>query len=401
MRRVFSRLSPHQRGGGLIGFRARAMTNSGDNNEHFDLECRDLRRTFGDFVAVDNVSFGVPRGDFFSILGPSGCGKTTILRMMAGFDMPTSGDILIKDKSMLNVPPNKRPVNMVFQHLALFPMMSVAENIAYGLVRKGMNKSEITAKVTSALERIGLPGSGDKGIKQLSGGQQQRVAIARCLVLEPAALLLDEPLGALDLKLREHMKVELKKMQSQFDTTFVYITHDQSEALVMSNHVAVMNEGRFEQIGTPQELYYHPDTAFVAGFVGDSNRWHGRVDAVDTTGVRVSTGDGISLLAVPAGEAKLVVGSEVDIFVRPESVIIAHDEARAIEMDNRLSGNVVSVLFNGANSRALVREAKTGGELDVALPQTGEFSNLSAGQEVFLGWGHQQAKAFVAKPDKE
>ena len=372
------------------------MTGSDENNNEIDLECRDLRRTFGSFIAVDDVSFGVPKGDFFSILGPSGCGKTTILRMMAGFLEPTSGDIIIKGKSMLNVPPNKRPVNMVFQHLALFPMMSVAENIAYGLVRQGMNKSDIATKVKSALERIGLPGSGDKSIKQLSGGQQQRIAIARCLVLEPAALLLDEPLGALDLKLREHMKVELKKMQTQFDTTFIYITHDQSEALVMSNHVAVMNEGRFEQIGTPQELYYHPDTSFVAGFVGDSNRWHGKVDAIDGSVIRVSTSDGVSLLSVPAGGEKLAVGAEVDIFVRPESVIIAHDEARAQEMDNRLSGNVVSVLFNGANSRALVRESKTGGELDVALPQTGEFSGLSAGQQVFLGWGKQQSKAFAS-----
>ncbi|MDH3335236.1 MAG: ABC transporter ATP-binding protein [Rhodospirillaceae bacterium] len=372
------------------------MMRSDESANDIDIECRDLRRTFGDFVAVDNVSFSVPKGDFFSILGPSGCGKTTILRMMAGFAEPTSGDIIIKGKSMLNVPPNKRPVNMVFQHLALFPMMSVAENIAYGLVRQGMNKSDIATKVKSALERIGLPGSGDKSIKQLSGGQQQRIAIARCLVLEPAALLLDEPLGALDLKLREHMKVELKKMQNQFDTTFIYITHDQSEALVMSNHVAVMNEGRFEQIGTPQELYYHPDSAFVAGFVGDSNRWHGKVDAIEGSVVRVSTGDGISLLSVPAGGKQLSVGTEVDIFVRPESVIIAHDEARAQEMDNRLSGNVVSVLFNGANSRALVRESKTGGELDVALPQTGEFSGLSAGQQVFLGWGKQQSKAFAS-----
>lgn len=372
------------------------MTRSDENNNEIDLECRNLRRTFGSFVAVDNVSFGVPKGDFFSILGPSGCGKTTILRIMAGFLEPTSGDIIIKGKSMLNVPPNKRPVNMVFQHLALFPMMNVAENIAYGLVRQGMNKSDIATKVKSALERIGLPGAGDKSIKQLSGGQQQRIAIARCLVLEPAALLLDEPLGALDLKLREHMKVELKKMQNQFGTTFIYITHDQSEALVMSNHVAVMNEGRFEQIGTPQELYYHPTTAFVAGFVGDSNRWHGKVDVIDGSDIRVLTSDGISLLSVPAGGEKLAVGDEIDIFVRPESVIIAHDETRASEMGNRLSGNVVSVLFNGANSRALVRESKTGGELDVALPQTGEFSGLSVGQQVFLGWGKQQSKAFAA-----
>ena len=368
-----------------------------DSDKQYDLECRDLVRTFGRFVAVDNVSFGVPRGDFFSILGPSGCGKTTILRMMAGFLQPTSGDILIQGKSVVNVPPNKRPVNMVFQQLALFPMMSVAENIAYGLVRKGLGKAEIGEKVTSALERIGLPGSGDKGIKQLSGGQQQRVAIARCLVLEPAALLLDEPLGALDLKLREHMKVELKKMQDQFKTTFVYITHDQSEALVMSDHVAVMNQGRFEQMGTPQELYYHPKTAFVAGFVGDTNRWHGRVESVNQHAAKVVTKDGVSLLATPAGQTPLSVGAEVDIFVRPESVVIGTEGGRVAAMENRIIGDLVSVLFNGANSRALIRDRQTGGELDVALPQTGEFSHLKRGQEVHLGWGTAQAKAFVAQ----
>lgn len=362
----------------------------------FDLECRNLVRRFGDFIAVDDVSFGVPRGDFFSILGPSGCGKTTILRMMAGFLQPTSGDIQIQGKSVVDVPPNRRPVNMVFQQLALFPMMTVAENIAYGLVRKGIGKSEVADKVTSALDRIGLPGSGDKSIKQLSGGQQQRVAIARCLVLEPAALLLDEPLGALDLKLREHMKVELKKMQDQFDTTFVYITHDQSEALVMSDHVAVMNQGRFEQIGTPQELYYQPDTAFVAGFVGEANRWHGRVESQDKDGVKVTTADGVGLLATPAGETPLVPGGEVDIFVRPESVVIATDADRVSSMDNRITGDLVSILFNGANSRALIRDHQTGGELDVALPQTGEFSHLVRGEEVHLGWGMAQAKAFAA-----
>jgi len=275
--------------------------------------------------------------------------------------------------------------------------MSVAENIAYGLVRKGLGKSEITEKVNSALDRIGLPTSGGKTIKQLSGGQQQRVAIARCLVLEPAALLLDEPLGALDLKLREHMKVELKKMQDQFATTFVYITHDQSEALVMSNHVAVMNAGRFEQIGTPQELYYHPDTSFVAGFVGDSNRWHGKVVGVDKDSVKVVSTDGVELLATPAGGDPLSAGAEVDIFVRPESVVLSETEDRIAGMENRIDGELVSVLFNGANSRALIRDRQTGGELDVALPQTGEFSNLSRGQHVHLGWGMTQAKAFVAK----
>ena len=262
----------------------------------FDLECRALTRKFDAFVAVENVDLAIPPGSFFSILGPSGCGKTTLLRMVAGFIKPTSGDILIKGRSVLDVAPNKRPVNMVFQHLALFPMMNVADNIGYGLRRRGMPREDIAKRVEEALVRIGLPDSGSKRISQISGGQKQRVAIARCLVLDPDVLLLDEPLGALDLKLREHMKVELKKLQSEFGTTFIYITHDQSEALVMSDRVAVMNAGRFEQVGPAQELYYRPKTAFVAEFVGDSNKWRGKVESRDGDRLSVVTDEGVRLV---------------------------------------------------------------------------------------------------------
>ena len=217
-----------------------------------------------------------PGGHFFSILGPSGCGKTTLLRMIAGFTEPSRGVIEIRGENMAGVPPNQRPVNLIFQHLALFPMMTVAGNIAFGLERRRDSRSAIREKVEGILARVGLPGFGDKRIHQLSGGQKQRVAIARCLVLDPAVLLLDEPLGALDLKLREQMKVALKKLQNEVGTTFVYITHDQSEALVMSDHVAVMNQGRFDQVDTPQNLYHRPRTPFVARFVGENNAWTGR-----------------------------------------------------------------------------------------------------------------------------
>jgi spermidine/putrescine transport system ATP-binding protein len=361
-----------------------------------DLECRGLVKRFGDFVAVDDVSFSIPTGAFFSILGPSGCGKTTLLRMIAGFQSPDEGNVLIKGSSILGVPPNQRPVNMIFQHLALFPMMTVAENIAYGLKRRRTPKDQIIVKVAEALDRVSLPDAGEKRIDQLSGGQMQRIAIARCLVLDPALLLLDEPLGALDLKLREQMKVELKQLQSEIGTTFVYITHDQSEALVMSDHVAVMNEGRFEQVGTPQELYYDPKTRFIAEFVGDSNVWFGRIDETASGRLRVTTDDGLPFMAVAAEGQILNAGERAEIFVRPESIQLSRDAMPMKDFDNNMTGRVDNLLFNGANSAVLVRDEHTGGKIMVALPQTGEFANLVKGQELYLAWNAEQAKCFPA-----
>jgi len=285
-------------------------------------------------------------------------------------------------------------VNMVFQHLALFPMMNVAENIGYGLRRRGVGREEIARRVDEALARVGLPGAGSKRISQISGGQKQRVAIARCLVLDPDVLLLDEPLGALDLKLREHMKVELKKLQHEFDTTFVYITHDQSEALVMSDRVAVMNAGRFEQVGPAQELYYRPETAFVAGFVGDSNRWNGKVQAADGGGLSLVTDDRVGIRGIGKG---LVAGDRVTVFVRPEAIVLARDAAGTTAMANRMEGTVASVLFNGAASRVLVRTEPHGAEIDVALPQTGEFNDLAIGQPIHFGWSDTQTTCFPAE----
>jgi spermidine/putrescine transport system ATP-binding protein len=362
----------------------------------FDLECRDVVKTFGQFTAVDRVSFQIPQGSFFSILGPSGCGKTTLLRMVAGFGEPSAGDILIKGRSVLATPPNRRPVNMVFQHLALFPMMSVADNIGYGLRRRGAGREEIRRRVADVLARIGLPDAAGKRIDQLSGGQKQRVAIARCMVLDPAVLLLDEPLGALDLKLREHMKVELKQLQHQFGTTFVYITHDQSEALVMSDRVAVMNGGRFEQVGSPQELYHAPRTSFVAGFVGDANRWRGRVVDADSAGLKVETEAGVAMAGVAGGGAMLAAGAAVDIFVRPESIAIRRaDGSPSPASLNRWSGTLESLLFNGANSRALVRSA-TGDLVSVALPQTEDGRAFAEGSALDLSFSARQCLCFPA-----
>ncbi|CAM3423863.1 ABC transporter ATP-binding protein [Parendozoicomonas haliclonae] len=360
-----------------------------------DLSCTDLNKNFGSYQAVDNVSFQIPRGSFFSILGPSGCGKTTLLRMIAGFLEPESGGITIKGDSMLGIPPNKRPVNMVFQHLALFPMMSVADNIGYGLRRRKMKASEIKKKVADALERVGLPDVGDRAISQLSGGQKQRIAIARCLVLEPDVLLLDEPLGALDLKLREHMKVELKKLQQAFGTTFIYITHDQSEAMVMSDQVAVMNNGRFEQVGTPQELYYQPDTPFVAGFVGESNHFSGQVVGRNGDVVEVKTASGQVFHSIERIDTNLAAGDEVELFVRPEMIHLSFEPENKPE--NALEGEVANILFDGGNSRLLIREATTGAELQVVQPQTTQFRDVKAGDRLYLSWAASQSHIFRAR----
>ena len=363
----------------------------------YDLECVDVYKRFGEFTAVDGVTFQIPRGSFFSILGPSGCGKTTLLRMIAGFETPSSGDILINGKSVLATPPNKRNAKMVFQHLALFPMMNVRDNIAYGLHCRGIRGSAADKRIHDVLGRVGLPDAGNKEIHQLSGGQKQRIAIARCMVLEPEVLLLDEPLGALDLKLRERMKVELKMLQREFATTFIYITHDQSEALVMSDQVAVMNNGKFEQMGEPQELYHQPRTTFVAGFVGDSNQWQGEIVAVSDGGAQVRTPNG--LLFNVTTESAGGVGAKASVFVRPEAISVTAksdadgDGAPAVADDNVQNGKVSDVLFNGAASRVLAR-TESGDLIEAALPQASALSGLRAGDAVHLRWRAAQCRCF-------
>jgi spermidine/putrescine transport system ATP-binding protein len=359
-----------------------------------DLELRNVSKRFTDHVAVDALSFSVARGSFFSILGPSGCGKTTLLRMVAGFIAPDGGDIAIGGRSMAGVAPNRRPVNMVFQQLALFPMMSVGENVAFGLARRGVARAERMRRAEEMLERVGLSGASRKRVDELSGGQRQRVAIARSLVLEPTLLLLDEPLGALDLKLREHMKIELKQLQAAFGTTFVYITHDQSEALVLSDHVAVMNRGRFEQLGTPQELYYSPATAFVAGFVGANNRIAGKVSAADGPIAELVTGDGWSIRA--RGTCPLTVGTAVEAFVRPEVATLARVPAELPPGQTVHSGIVESLLFDGANSAVLLLEKRTRFEFRIALPQTGRFADLRVGEQIYFSFDPERAVCFAA-----
>jgi spermidine/putrescine transport system ATP-binding protein len=361
-----------------------------------DLEARGVVKRFADHTAVDGVSFSVARGSFFSILGPSGCGKTTLLRMIAGFIAPDEGDIQIGGRSMAGVAPNRRPVNMVFQHLALFPMMSVGENVAFGLARRGVARAERMRKTEAMLERVSLGGSSHKRVDELSGGQRQRVAIARSLVLEPTLLLLDEPLGALDLKLREHMKIELKQLQSAFGTTFVYITHDQSEALVLSDHVGVMNRGRFEQLGTPQELYYSPATPFVAAFVGANNRIAGKAEGVSGEVVTVVTANGWQIRARKNGT--IAAGTPVEAFVRPEAATIGRTHAELAALAGQIvhEGEVESLLFDGANSAVLIREAKSRFEFRIALPQTGRYADLKVGERIYFSFDPERAVCFAA-----
>lgn len=353
-----------------------------------DLRCTDLVRRFGEHTAVDRISLDVPAGSFFSILGPSGCGKTTLLRLLAGFDRPDSGDILIRDQLMNTVPPNKRPVNMVFQHLALFPTMSVADNIGYGLKRRKVAAAERQHKTERVLEQVGLPGMGDRMPQQLSGGQRQRVALARCLVLEPTLLLLDEPLGALDLKLREQMKVELKHLQKAFGTTFVYITHDQSEALVMSDRVAVMRNGRFDQVASPEVLYREPATPFVASFVGDNNRLDGEVLSLDNGLARLQLDSGAQVSGRVS--ADLSVGQRASLFIRPESMVIG--DALPVSF-SRVETQLSTTLFDGANSRIETRLGER--ELFARLPQDGSMVDVTPGATVSLGWEPQRATVFA------
>jgi len=359
-------------------------------NDSADLALLSVTKRFGAHTAVDDVSFTVAPGEFFSILGPSGCGKTTLMRMIAGFEQPTSGDILIRGKSMLGVPANRRPVNMVFQSLALFPMMTVGENIGYGLACAGISRAEAAPRIQRILDRVGLTDFASRMVTQLSGGQRQRVAIARCLVLEPTLVLLDEPLGALDLKLREHMKLELKQLQAAFNTTFVYITHDQSEALVMSDRVAVMNKGKFEQVGTPRDLYHNPQTSFVAGFVGDANVW---------SGVVVTNAQGAGLrLALTTGASLLGTGSAVDgakAFLRPEAIALAGSVSELSALPNRFSGTVSTVLFDGAASTLVIR-AENFPMVRATLPQAGPLAGIEAGAPVAFGFAPEALKIFPA-----
>lgn len=309
------------------------------------IELRHISKVYSDngFKAVDDFNLEVKRGEFVTFLGPSGCGKTTTLRMIAGFEMPTSGEILLNGEDISQLPANKRPINTVFQRYALFPHMNIYDNIAFGLKLKKLPKEEIRKKVKKVLDMVDLEGFENRKISTLSGGQQQRIAIARALVNEPEILMLDEPLGALDLKMRQEMQIELKHMHDELGITFIYVTHDQEEALTMSDKIVVLSEGRIQQIGTPEDIYNEPQNAFVADFIGESNIFKGIM-----TGhmkVRFCGGEFI-------GMDDVADGTLVDVVVRPEDVIITKPE------DGIVEGEVVSVIFKGMHYEVTVESGK-------------------------------------------
>ncbi|MFM7718986.1 MAG: ABC transporter ATP-binding protein, partial [Actinomycetota bacterium] len=302
-----------------------------------DVRLDRVTKEFEGSVAVDDLSLDIPEGEFFSLLGPSGCGKTTTLRMIGGFEEPTRGAIYLGGKPVTDLPPYRRDVNTVFQSYALFPHLDVADNVAFGLRRRKVAKDEIRTRVDEALRLVDLEGFGPRRITQMSGGQQQRVALARALVNRPKVLLLDEPLGALDLKLRKQMQLELKRIQDEVGITFVYVTHDQEEAMTMSDRLAVMRHGRIEQIGPPEEVYEAPATEFVAGFLGASNLLDGEMLAPDgdRSVVRLAGGDVVSL---PLGRGSFPAGTKVRVGVRPEKVTIGPERGAAPSGWNSVGG---------------------------------------------------------------
>jgi spermidine/putrescine transport system ATP-binding protein len=302
-----------------------------------------------DVRAVERVDLRIAEGEFFSLLGPSGCGKTTTLRMIAGFEEPSSGQILLHGRDMVGVPPFRRDVNMVFQQYALFPHMDVFENVAFGLRRKKVDKDEVRRRVTEALALVELEGREKRKPRQLSGGQQQRVALARALVNRPRALLLDEPLGALDLKLRQAMQLELKRIQREVGITFVYVTHDQEEALTMSDRLVVMNAGRIEQLGSPRELYERPATRFVSNFIGTSNILTGRLERRGDTWALGGLGPDERVLVADVGDAQS--GQEVELAVRPEKMVLRSEQDPPPSGQCALRARVTEVVYLGTSTQ--------------------------------------------------
>jgi spermidine/putrescine transport system ATP-binding protein len=361
-----------------------------------DVRLVEVVKRFGDVAAVDHINLEVQDGEFFSLLGPSGCGKTTTLRMIGGFEEPTSGLIELQGQDVTWLPPYRRNVNTVFQNYALFPHLTIFENVAFGLRRKGVKGGDVKSRVTEMLELVELPGFEKRKPTQISGGQAQRVALARALINRPAVLLLDEPLGALDLKLRKQMQVELKRIQQEVGITFIYVTHDQEEAMTMSDRIAVMNKGRYEQLGDPESLYERPTTRFVAGFLGVSNLLPGTITgtADDYAVVRL---DDDTNVRVPKA---LTNGSTaVDVGVRPEKIRLVSEGADAPSSSNVLSGVVRDASYVGVSTQYIV-ETPSGRRVAVYeqnVERTNHGSLHRPGDDVRLAWSPDHS--FVVHDD--
>ncbi len=352
-------------------------------NDRVAIALDGVSKRFGSHTAVDDVTLEIREGEFFSMLGPSGCGKTTSLRMIAGFETPDSGRVVLQGADVTTVSANRRAVNMVFQQYALFPHMSIYDNVAFGLKMKRVPHGDHRGRVQELLQVVDLEGLENRRPRQLSGGQQQRVALARALVNRPAALLLDEPLGALDVKLRKHMQLELKRIQHELGTTFVYVTHDQEEALAMSDRIAVMNRGRVEQLGTPREIYDHPSTAFVADFIGSLNALELTIDELIGDYSVTRLGEDERVVAPAAGHRP---GDAVRVAVRPEHVQLG---AAGSEQGSRLTGTIAQVVYLGMYTQFHV-DTRAGRIVSHRLADE-PTAGLEAGSPVTLTWAPDHA----------
>jgi spermidine/putrescine transport system ATP-binding protein len=341
-----------------------------------------VTKSFGEFVAVDDLSLDIYEGEFFSLLGPSGCGKTTTLRMIAGFEEPTHGEISVAGEPVHGVPPYRRPVNTVFQSYAIFPHLNVFDNVAFGLRRSGVKGEELRQRVTGACAMVQLEGFEKRKPTALSGGQQQRVALARALVNRPKVLLLDEPLGALDLKLRKEMQLELKSLQHEVGITFVYVTHDQEEALTMSDRIAVMNEGKVQQVADPNTLYESPRNRFVANFIGQTNVFSGTVESVNGEQVTLRTRVGTRIEAVTREENSVEVGAEAQATVRPEKVRFGSAG------DNVSNAEIRQIVYLGVSTQ-YIAELSDGTPLVLYQQNTQVSAGPGVGEEVSVAWDAQ------------
>jgi len=367
------------------------------NSNTPDIRFDNVTKRYGDVVAVDNVNLAINRGEFFSFLGPSGCGKTTSLRMIAGFEQPTEGGVYIGDVSVVGVPPHKRPVNMVFQNYALFPHMNVAENIGYGLRQRDPkpSKPDIEKQVDETLEMVQLSGYGKRRSWELSGGQQQRVALARALINRPTVLLLDEPLAALDRKLRREMQIELQTLQRDVGITFILVTHDQEEALSMSDRICIMRDGQVIQSGSPRDLYDQPVNRYVADFVGKSNFIAGAVKNISGNAITIESENGEPFMGSPSTEApSLSVGARASIAVRPELIVIRAKGTAVSDMgaDTAMNGRVKNRIFLGEHTEYLVNTDGLGDVL-VLSPKHIEsaWGGFNPGDDVSIGWKNDTA----------